>query len=189
MDREAFERIYSLDEEQKIKVLGGKTKAALFDAGLLDLKNYLKPLKDIDLSGIMIPDASAMNHSVVGDYILPSIEFKNGRLGGGGHTVQAMAEMDRRGITYNIVRTGNNGVIFGNVPNHDDKFKRANEGQVWFPKSWTAHDIMSAGIYTANKGDFVSSYAKEAIYKNVNVRVLLDKGRIASINPSYDQPS
>ena len=190
MGTAAFECINTFDEKQKIKFFGGKRKAALFDAGLLHRDDYFKPLKDINLSGIMIPDKKAMNHSIIGDYISPSKEFSNGRLGGGGHTVQAMTEMNRRGISYNVIRTGNNGVIFGNVPDHKEKFKKTGERQTWFPKNWTEHDIRAAGIYVANKGSVPASakYAREAVYKNVNVRTDLTNGRIATINPSYNQP-
>ena len=189
---QSFDWVATLDEEQKIKFLGGKTKAALFDAGLLSRDDYFKPLKEIDLSGVKIPDKTALNHSIIGDYKNPSKGRPGGRLNGGGHTVQAMAEMDKRGIIYNPVRTGSNGVIFGNVPDHNKKFKQNGDKQTWFPKSWTEHDIRTAGIYAANKGIIPPSanYAKEAVYKNVNVRVEIDliSGRIVSVNPSYDQP-
>ena len=189
---QAFDWIDELDEEQKIKFFGGKTKAALYDAGLLNREDYFKPLKEIDLSGIMIPDKTAMNHSIVGDYKLPSKGRPGGRLNGGGHTESAMKEMDKLGIAYNIVRTENNGVIFGNVPDHDKSFKRTGDKQTWFPKSWTEHDIRVAGIYVSNKGNIPASaqYAREAVYKNVNVRVEIDleNSSVKSINPSYDQP-
>ena len=190
MQTGSFEWVQNLDEKQKIKFLGGKTKAALFDAGLLSREDYFKPLKEIDLTGIMIPGRAAMIHSIVGDYKLPSKDRPGGRLAGGGHTGQAMAEMDKRGIAYNIVRTENNGVIFGNVPDHDQRFKRTGEKQTWFPQTWTEHDIMSAGIYVANNGNIPASasHAKEAVYKNVMVRVDFTNSIIASVNPSYDQP-
>ena len=189
MDTEAFDWVHTLDERQKIKFFGGKTKAALFDAGLLNREDYFKPLKDIDLSGVFIPDNTALNHSIIGDYKLPSKGRPGGRLAGGGHTGKAMTEMNKRGIIFNIVRTGSNGVIFGNVPDHGQKFKQSGENQTWFPKTWTEHDIMSAGIYTANKGivPASASYAKEAIYKSVNVRIIYVNGIIDTICPSYDQ--
>jgi len=136
----------------------------------------------------MIPDNTALTHTFIGEYRQPSKDFPNGRLSGGGHTAQAMAEMDRRGLLYNVVRTDSNGVIFGNVPGHDQKFKKTGENQTWFPKTWAEHDIMSAGIATANKGTAVSNYAKEYVYKNINVRILITNGRISTICPSNDQP-
>jgi len=181
------EWIKALDEGQKIKYFGGKTKAALFDAGLLNQEDYFKPLNNIDLSGIIIPDKTAMNHSIIGDYILPSKGRPGGRLKSGGHTNKVMAEMQKRGILYNIIRIDKNGVMFGNVPDHDQSYKRKGEGQTWFPITWTEHDIMSAGIATANKGNWVSSYAKEFKYKNINIRVLFENGRISTICPSNDQ--
>ena len=44
MQTGSFEWVKSLDEKQKIKFLGGKTKAALFDAGLLSREDYIKPI-------------------------------------------------------------------------------------------------------------------------------------------------
>jgi len=189
MDMDAFERICGFDEGQKTKVLGGKTKAALFDAGLLDCEDCFKPLKDIDLSGIMIPDAAAMNHSIVGDYVLPSKDSLRARLKGGGHTDKAMEKMDKHGIAYNVVRTGSNGVIYGNVPDHKEKFKQTGEKQTWFPKSWTEYDIYAAGIFAANRGTYVNGYAKEAKYKGINIRIVFTDGRIGTICPSNDQNS
>ena len=92
-----------LNEEGKIEFFGDKTKAALFDAGLLAPEDYFKQLKDIDLSGIEIPDEATMRHVMLGD-------FNNiGRMTGGGHSFGSMAELSRRGIVYNIVRTENSG--------------------------------------------------------------------------------
>ena len=54
MDTGTFEWVHALDEKQKINFFGGKTKAALFDAGLLKREDYFKPLKEIDLSGVLI---------------------------------------------------------------------------------------------------------------------------------------
>jgi hypothetical protein len=177
-----------MGEEQKIQYLNGKTKAALFDAGLLSPADYQKPLEDIDLTGILIPDEAAMEHSIVGDFISPSRYFPNGRLSGGGHAFSNVADLERRGIPYNITRTASNSVIFGNIPSHKEPFKQSGSGQAWFPRNWTEHDIASAGIFVANRGIEVSEYAKELMYKGVNVRVQITNERISSINPSYDQP-
>jgi len=99
-----------------------------------------------------------------------------------------MADLGKRGIPYNVTRTASNGVVFGNVPSHKEPFKQSGSGQAWFPLNWTEHDITSAGVLVANKGVEVSDYAKEFMYKGVNVRVQITNGRISSINPSYDQP-
>jgi len=188
MDTGAFEWVHTLDEEQKIKFLGGKTKAALFDAGLLNREDYFKPLKDIDLSDIIIPDRAAISHSIIGEYKQPSNEFPNGRLIGGGHGQRAIDELQGRKIPYNIAGTSNNGVRFGNVPGHGDKLKRTGMQQTWFPQNWTEHDIMAAGIKVANKGIELDLSTKEAFHKDVNVRVKIFDGRIVTICPSYDQP-
>ena len=170
-----------LSEEQKIKFFDDKTKAALFDAGLLAPEDYFEPLQDIDLTGIKIPDRAAMQHVMVGD-------FNNaGHITGGRHSFGSMAELSNRGIAYNIVRTAPNGVVFGNVPTHKTVSKQTGERQTWFPDSWTKHDIYSAGIATANRGTNVHSYGKELAYKGVNVRILITDGRISTIAPSEDQ--
>jgi len=174
-------------EEQKIKFFGGKTKAALYDAGLLAPADFHKPLKHIDLSGMEIPDRAAIKHAVHGDF-----NRAGTRITGGAHGHNAIAELQSRGITVNTTRTAANGVIFGNIPGHDTKFKRAGDKQTWFPAAWTEQDIFSAGIATANCGAWVgdpaTSYQKEFLHKGVNVRVIYTNRIIASIMPSYDQP-
>jgi hypothetical protein len=184
----SFEWLVEQSEEQRVRFLGGKTKAALFDAGMLNREDYFKPLKDIDLTGIMVPDRKAMAHSIAGEYKKPSRGRPGGRLAGGGHTDAALREMDRRGIAYNIVRTAANGVRFGNVPDHKDRFKRSGEHQTWFPQSWTEHDIRTAGIVVANKGSIIDHSTKEAVYNGVNVRIKTIGEHIETIHPSYDQP-
>jgi hypothetical protein len=195
LDTGAFERIDTLDENQKTRFFGGKTKAALYDAGLLNKEDYFKPLKDIDLNGIMIPDTKTMNHAVIGEYKTanpPDSNFPCGRLTKGGHTIWAMAEMDKRGLKYNITRIAANGVIFGDVPNHTDKRKRLPETQIWFPKGWTEHDVRTAGIISANKGCNTQKYkrAKIAEYKGVKVITWSPDGvRIGTIAPFEEQES
>jgi len=188
-DTGAFAWVDTLDEKSKIKFLGGKTKAALFDAGLLRREDYFKPLKEIDLSGILIPDRVALDHLTIGEYTAPSKLYPQGRLKGGGHTVAAMAQMDAKGIVYNIVRTDKNGVMFGNVPTHKDDFKKTGEGQTWFPKGWSKLDIQAAAIRVANTGTTIDAITKETFHKKVNVRVKIVEGRIHTAAPSYDQMS
>ena len=48
---------------------------------------------------------------------------------------------------------------------------------------------MQAGIYTAKNG-IVANYnpnARQAKYKDVNVHILINNGRIGTISPSEDQ--
>ena len=97
MDTGTAEQLHTLDEGQKIKALGGKTKAALFDAGMLAHEDYFRPLKDIDLSNIKVPDPTTMRHVIIGEYKManpPDPLFPNGRLNKDGHTIQAMEEME-----------------------------------------------------------------------------------------------
>ncbi|MCL2215410.1 MAG: phage minor head protein [Defluviitaleaceae bacterium] len=168
-------------EEQKIQFFGGKTKAALFDAGLLAPEDFHRPLRDIDLRGIEIPGRSALNHAIHGDF------NRVGRITGGAHGYTAIARLRGRGIIANTTRTTSNGVVFGNIPSHKEPFKRVGELQAWFPETWSEQTILSAGIATANRGVSVSGRAKEFVYQGVNVRVLYTDGIISSIAPSYNQ--
>jgi len=193
MDTGTAEQLHTLDEGQKIKALGGKTKAALFDAGMLAHEDYFRPLKDIDLSNIKVPDPTTMRHVIIGEYKManpPDPLFPNGRLNKGGHTIQAMEEMDKFGLKYNITRTAANGVMFGDVPNHIDKRKRLPENQIWFPKEWTEHDIRTAGIIAANKGHDTPKYKRAKIAEHKGVKVITwspDGIRIGTIAPFEEQ--
>ena len=122
-----------------------------------------------------------LNHAVIGDF------KANNRPKGGGHSEQAISELNRRSISYSITRASSNGVRFGNIPSHDAKSKRTGEGQTWFPQLWTEHDIYAAGIAAANKGQNIHGYGKEILYNGVNVRAIYTNGVISSVMPSYDQ--
>ena len=80
-DTGSFEWIDTLDEAQKIKFFGGKTKAALYDAGMLDRADYFKPLEDIDLSAnfgyIRTPISGASGHKI--GYIRTDISAASGQ--------------------------------------------------------------------------------------------------------------
>jgi len=187
-NKQLFDLVHTLDEKQKIKFFGGKT--ALFDAGLLNRTDYFKPLKDIDICGILIPDRAVMNHVLIGEYTNPTTDDPNGRLHKGGHAFIAMAEMGRRGIVYNVTSTASNGVVFGNVPRHKNNHRQSGNTQLWFPQSWSEHDIRTAGIISANKGQPTTKYtrAKVAEYKGVKVITWSPDGiRIGTIAPYEEQ--
>ena len=174
-----------LSDEGKIDFFGDKTKAALFDAGLLAPEDYFKRLENIDLSGIAIPDDATIRHVMFGEFTNPTSKDPSGRLSGGGHASANLLELERRGIAYNITRTSTNGVRFGNLPRHSRKKKQTGDGQAWFPEPWTEHDVRVAGLVSANKGTAPPGYAraKLARYKDVNIITWSDAGRIQTIAP------
>jgi hypothetical protein len=171
--------------------LGGKNKAALYDAGLLDEGDYFKPLNEITQNGIIIPSEKALTHAELGYIREGTKAYPEGRLMYGGHGQSAIDELTRRGMHCNVSRTCVNGVRFGEVHSHDETMKRKNGGQSWFPKEWSRENIRAAGIYVANRGKDVphkSAIIREARWSNVNVRVMFDlSGNMVSIFPSYDQ--
>ena len=70
----------------------------------------------------------------------------------GGHGEANIKYLDEIGRKYKIEFTFKNGVRVGAVANHDLKMKKIidgvkNIGQSWFPKSWGANKIKSAGQF------------------------------------------
>ena len=115
------------------------------------------------------------------------------RLSNGGHGQDGMDLLDKYGIAYNITKVWSNGVRVGNVPTHmNKKFKAKQDGQSWFPKSWTAKTIRRAGEKVAEmyKGKRIKDGVRiYGIYKGVRVGVIMTKGKIATIFPDVDQSS
>jgi SPP1 gp7 family putative phage head morphogenesis protein len=186
-----FKWLEDATREQKQKFLGGKNKAALYDAGLLDEGDYFKPLNEITQNDIIIPSEKRLTHSDLGYFTGPSPEYKNGQLGSGGHGQAAIVEMSRRGIRFDVTKTYANGVRTGYVEECKNKMKTVDGFQSWFPESWTREDIRTAGIYTANKGSFVGGKIpgqKEAVWRGVRVQVIIHEGvNIGTIYPTGDQ--
>lgn len=91
----------------------------------------------------------------------------------GGHTSSALRECRRLGIKYEITGEFSNGVRIGNVPSSATKIKRNANAQAWFPKDWTADDIVVAGTYVANKS-IDTSNVRFATYRGVRVGVYID---------------
>lgn len=115
------------------------------------------------------------------------------RLANGGHGQDGMNLLDKYKIAYNITKVWSNGVRVDNVPTHmNRKFKAKQDGQSWFPKSWTAKTIRRAGekVAAMYKGmrikDGVRIYG---VYKGVRVGVIMTKGKIATVFPDVDQSS
>lgn len=109
-----------------------------------------------------------------------------------GHGEDNIKLLNKYGIKYNIVKTYPNGVRVGSVEGHKKKDKSKNNGQTWFPKSWTSKDIQKAGTHVAslksNKhiGDGHNMYG---MWKSVRVVVKKTNGKISTIFPDKKQPS
>ncbi len=148
--------------EEQVKYLG-KSKMALYDAGLIDTDEMLSKVKKTSLQklredGIFTVGKSAAKHSTVGDFSnlvnpkKPAGGRNGGNMTGGGHSQANLNELSTRGIAYNIEKTYDNGVRIGGVANHKTPEKRLNQsGQSWFPESWNSEKITVAGTYTANR--------------------------------------
>lgn len=195
--------IKSMKREDQIKYFGGqdggKQRMALIDSGVIstdkelerlykidvDGKRVRKSLQELTEDGIFTVSDATLSHSMVGDYILPSKEYPNGRLPKGGHSQASMDTMDEKGITYHVTKTYTNGVRIGFVDNHKSGLKNgkitksypdADIGQAWFPKNWSEDSVRNAGTYVANKG-IGTGFIKFAEYKGVKVGIFVDANR------------
>lgn len=191
----ALENFKGKPREKQIKYLG-KTKMALYDAGLVDSDEMLRKVKKSTLqelreNGIFTVGSSAARHSAVGDFSSLSNPRKpaggrnGGNMTGGGHSQANLDELTQRGITYSIEKTYDNGVRTGGVANHKAREKRLGQsGQSWFPESWDSEKITVAGTYTANRpaiteelrnadGDIIG-YRKFQKYDGVTVGIFED---------------
>ena len=114
------------------------------------------------------------------------------RLSNGGHGQDGMDLLDKYHIKYNIVKTWSNGVRVGNVPTHMNKLKAKQNGQSWFPKTWTSKTIRRAGekVAAQHKQERIKDGVRVyGVYKGVRVGIIMTKGRIATIFPDVDQSS
>lgn len=161
----ALERFKEKPREKQVKYLG-KTKMALYDAGLINSDEMLAKVKkstlqDLREDGIFTVGSSAVKHSTVGEFSnlanpkKPAGGRNGGNMTGGGHSQENFNELSARGIPYNIEKTYDNGVRIGGVANHTAPEKRLGQsGQSWFPESWDTEKIAAAGTYTANRPAF-----------------------------------
>ena len=114
------------------------------------------------------------------------------RLESGGHGQDGMDLLDKYKIKYNITKVWSNGVRVGNIPTHKNKLKAKQNGQSWFPKSWTSKTIRRAGEKVAemHKGKKVKDGERVfGVYKGVRVGIIMTKGKIGTIFPDVDQSS
>ena len=115
------------------------------------------------------------------------------RMKSGGHGQANIELLKKYGIRYNIVKTFPNGVRIGNIYNHKLKFKAKNNGQAWFPKSWSAKEIKRAGNHVASLKSNKKAKSGEhmtGMWKGVKVTVIKGNKHIPdTVCPSYDQPT
>ena len=138
------------------------------------------------------PSDFAVIHSNEGTYKHSTGKNSRLRLVSGGHGETGLKELDKYGITYNIVMTYPNEVRVGYIPDHKDKRKRTGTNQAWFPKSWTARDIKSAGSHVAglkHNRHVPDGRPIWGTYKGVRVGVIRTHGKMATIFPDTDQSS
>jgi hypothetical protein len=175
------------------RLLGGKNKRILFEAGVLKEIDYSKSLTELKNNGIIIVSKKTVKHSTIGEIS----DFKNpkkpeqggGTFKSGGHSQKNIDLLDalqkqyensvkvKANYEYNIVKEYSNGVRVGHVALHGDKNKRNGIEQTWFPKDWDDEKIHVAGTYVANlKEKYIikRTVFKHAVYENVEVAVCID---------------
>ncbi len=158
----ALENFKGKTREEQVEYLG-KTKMALYDAGLIDSDEMLSKVKKTSLQklredGIFTVSGSALRHSTVGDFTnlknpkKPAGRDNGGRMKGGGHSQANLGELSSRGVAYRIEKTYDNGVRIGGVEGHATKDKGLGKtGQSWFPEDWDNEKVRVAGTYVANR--------------------------------------
>lgn len=113
------------------------------------------------------------------------------RMASGGHGEDNLKLLNKYGVKYNIVKTYPNGVRIGNVEGHKKKNKREENKQAWFPKSWKAKDIKSAGEHVASlkcNKHIKDGYNMYGMWKGVKVGVKRTNGKVSTIFPDLNQP-
>ena len=108
----------------------------------------------------------------------------------GGHGQDGLNELKKYGISFNIVKTYENGVRIGNIPNHANPKKRTGTNQAWFPKDWKQSDIKRAGNHVASlkaNRHVEDGKAVYGMWKGVRVGVIHTNGQISTIFPDSNQ--
>ena len=134
----------------------------------------------------------ALVHSSEGKFNNVSKNGRKIRLVSGGHGQAGMNILDKYHIEYNVTKTYPNGVRIGNIPSHKNKKKAFENGQVWFPKSWSNKDIKHAGEHVAslkNNNHASDGKAVYGMWKGVRVGVIRTNGKIATVFPDIKQPT
>lgn len=154
-------------------------------------------MKELKNDGIITISSKTIRHSTIGDYVVPSKEYPNGRLEKGGHSYKCFEELDKRGIPYSITRTFHNGVRAGYLPTHKQPFKKGvserypngDIGQTWFPENWTDDDILVAGTFIANKPEESIKIFRYGTYNGVRICTIIeqDTGEVGTIYPHNEK--
>lgn len=170
------------DPKAQEKFLKGKQKRILFQAGILEEKDFHRSLQELQNNGILTITDGTVKHASQGVFTEVSHRLKEG-----GHGQSSLAYMDKQKIEYNVVKTYSNGVRAGNVPFHKIKQKRIGDNQSWFPENWDDEKIQTVGTYVANQRK-PGERKVYAIYENVKVGVILDENnKVTTIFPDSNQ--
>jgi hypothetical protein len=155
-------------------------------------------------------DPSRIAHSEIGEFTLPpnpqaSLEPRS--MESGGHGQRNLDYLAALGWTVNIVKTYPNGVRIGHIPKHTDPKKNGKpdesgipqNGQTWFPSTWTPADIQAAGSWVLSTNRvawdailYPLTGTISAKYKGVKVMLLKTQRKgytddIGSIFPDVNQ--
>ena len=213
-----YDWIRKKSKEDQIKYFGGgyagKQRWALLESGVIkddegiermykrskSGRRTLKSIEELHKDGIITVRKDKLMHSVYGEFTV-SDKFPNGRLSGGGHTQKGIYELEKRGSKYNIVKTYENGVRIGHIPDHKrntkkgittGKYKDSDIGQSWFPEDWDEDDVLVAGTEVVNKvkSDGPTKYGVVNIRgTNVKVGMYVDENGPTTIFPdNAEQP-
>lgn len=130
----------------------------------------------------------ALQHASKGNFIRDG--QNNLKMTGGGHGQENINYLNKKGIDKEINIEYNNGVRLGSVSIHDKPFKQTGNGQAWFPKDWSKHDIAKAGkkVRKLKKNSNPKNNTKYwGTVKKVSVGIYTKNGKITTIFPGYIQ--
>jgi Bacterial EndoU nuclease len=153
-------------------------------------------------------DPSRVAHSEIGEFPLPSnphLSLEPASMLSGGHGQRNLDYLAALGWTVTIVKIWPNGVRVGSVAKHAvdsksgklDSSGNPQNGQSWFPVTWTTTDIQAAGIFViANNRLLWTSTANGGMVSDRyrGVKVILQKttskgytDEVGSIFPDVNQ--
>ncbi len=204
----SLDEMAAMTRAERVEYLGSEEKEALYEAGIITDDDMLKNIKvstlqELHDGGIMTVSDAAQAHSTVGDFTALGNPKKapgkqnGGRMTGGGHSQSNIEELERRGITYHITKTYENGVRVGGVDGHKNALKQTS-GQSWFPENWNDAKVRAAGTYTSNNPAIVeemkdasgniTGYRKFQEYEDVVVGIFEDPDHnVTTIFPDSEQ--
>lgn len=140
-------------------------------------------------SGRSVSDYAVV-HSSEGTFTYTPKEHNISLIKSGGHGQKGLELLERHNLKFKVVKTYENGVRVGYIPNHKSKSKRTGTNQAWFPKSWSEKDIRRAGEHVASlksNRHVANGKAIYGTYKGVRVGVIRTNGKIATVFPDSNQ--